>query len=284
MAQGDLRGELQELGGAAREHHVPAHRVLADLLLLLGIERAGLQQHPVGNADLADVVHGGGERDVVRLVLAQAEPLGDGDGAAGDAGEMVGGLVVAELGGEHQAVDGLALALARRRLHLRHPHAQERGRPLRFAPGEPEIDQVAGTDLKLQRVQRPLDHVRGAGLQGLPALRGRLAGGDEQERRRFVAAESAQGPHQGRGVEPLRVDDDEGAERPLDQRHLRGLEDMRLVAERAEAQHDLQGHARRQDGDRQPRTLVCHLGELPDARPSLGDVRCHPATQPVKRG
>ena len=43
---------------------------------LLGVELAGLEQHAVGDADLADVVHGAGVADQLGLVLGGAEPVG----------------------------------------------------------------------------------------------------------------------------------------------------------------------------------------------------------------
>nr|WP_244560585.1 hypothetical protein [Azospirillum oryzae] len=75
----------------------------------LGVEPAGLQQHMVGDADLADVVQG---RRLQQLRGESGRAAGRQGQMMGDlrhARDMLAGLVVAELPGAAQAADDLAL-------------------------------------------------------------------------------------------------------------------------------------------------------------------------------
>ena len=70
------------------------HRVLAHRLPLLAVELAGLEQHAVGDADLADVVQEGGLFDLAHELLGPAELLRQEDVVGRDAGGVAEGVVV----------------------------------------------------------------------------------------------------------------------------------------------------------------------------------------------
>ncbi len=82
---------------------------------LLGVERPGLQEDPVGDTDLAEVVDGRRLADELDHALVEAELLGDRDGVDGDPlGVVVGRRVamVDDLGEAADGIAGLALELA----------------------------------------------------------------------------------------------------------------------------------------------------------------------------
>ena len=59
------------------EHLGPDDRVRLHHLEFFALERAGFAEDGVGNADFADVVHGGGHADVFDLVGRPAEHFGE---------------------------------------------------------------------------------------------------------------------------------------------------------------------------------------------------------------
>ena len=68
--------------------------VLAHELPLLGGQRTGLEQHAVGDADLADVVQEGNVLELVHALLGPAELLGEHGGVGGDAAGVTERVVV----------------------------------------------------------------------------------------------------------------------------------------------------------------------------------------------
>ena len=77
---------LRDLGADAR--------VLAHELPLLGRQRPGLEQHPVGHADLADVVEEGGVLQLGQPVLRPAQLVPEQGGVPGHPARMAQGVVV----------------------------------------------------------------------------------------------------------------------------------------------------------------------------------------------
>ena len=112
MSQGDDRAHLQIARRAVGEDFVADHRMTPhDRGFLAGVA-AGLEQDLVGDADLADVVHGGGGFDLVALHGGELQFLGNEAGVFGHAQDVVAGFLIAVfpcLGQFHQ---GFAFACA----------------------------------------------------------------------------------------------------------------------------------------------------------------------------
>ncbi|GJE42575.1 hypothetical protein AEGHOMDF_1747 [Methylobacterium soli] len=266
MGQGDLRGELKQARGAVLQHPVAALGVALHLRPLLRGQRPGLEQDAVRNADLADIVHGRGQRDVVGLALGEAEPLRDRDGAARHPGEVVARIVVAELGREHQALDDLALARLRFGHHARHVAGHGPGRPLGLAPGERQLDQGAHAHLQLDGVEGPDQHLRHREGGGGAADRAGLARGDEEDRRAGMPVEAAQGPDDLRPAEAVLVHHHERHRPAREFPDLLGAEELDLVAEGPQGGQQLRRRRGGQDRD-QGRLGLARAGRV--TRPEI---------------
>jgi len=84
-----------EIRGEEGPDDVGAHRgVLAHLVPLLLVEAPRLEQHPVRDADLADVVEVGGLLERRECVLLPAEPAAEHDHVGGDAGGVAERVVI----------------------------------------------------------------------------------------------------------------------------------------------------------------------------------------------
>jgi hypothetical protein len=84
---------------------------LHDLPLLRG-QRALLEQHAIGDRDLADVVHRGGVHELLGLGLGHPDVAGELGAHAAHPRDVDAGGVVARLGRVGEAPDELELALA----------------------------------------------------------------------------------------------------------------------------------------------------------------------------
>jgi hypothetical protein len=84
---------------------------LHDLPLLRG-QRALLEQHAIGDRDLADVVHRGGVHELLGLGLGHPDVEGELGAHAAHPRDVDAGGVVARLGRVGEAADELELALA----------------------------------------------------------------------------------------------------------------------------------------------------------------------------
>ncbi len=81
--------------------------VLLDVLELVGSELAGLEEHRVGDPDLADVVEERGLADERDVVFGKPECRRDLSGGLTDASGVLLGLVVVVVGGEREPLDRL---------------------------------------------------------------------------------------------------------------------------------------------------------------------------------
>jgi hypothetical protein len=121
--------------------------VLAHGVPLLGAELAGLQQHGVRDADLADVVQRRGLADQLGLRVAQAGCSGELAAHATDALDVLAGLLVARLRGLREPAHDLELGLAQLDGALAHEPFEHGGLALQAAAvapfGEVDGDQCA---------------------------------------------------------------------------------------------------------------------------------------------
>ena len=86
----------------------PILGVLLDVLELVGGEPAGLEQHRVGDPDLADVVEERGLADERDVVVGKPEGGRDLRGGLADAAGVLLGFVVVVFGGEREPRDRLS--------------------------------------------------------------------------------------------------------------------------------------------------------------------------------
>ena len=94
--------------GDGREDALADHRVLAHEHPLRGVERAGLVEERVGDADLADVVEQGDGGELGHLLAAQAEAGADGDREVVHGVGVLAGVAVAGLEGRGERLDDRA--------------------------------------------------------------------------------------------------------------------------------------------------------------------------------
>ena len=77
VGERDRRCEVEELRAGSREDAVADFGVLLDEAPLAVVERAGLQQHVIGDSDLADVVKRARDADQPGERLVEPEAPGD---------------------------------------------------------------------------------------------------------------------------------------------------------------------------------------------------------------
>ncbi len=172
--------------------------VCLDDPVLVGGQPSGLVQDGVGDADLADVVHLGREPQQRALFLVLAGAVGEDGAGAAHSLDMARGLVVAELGGQRQAVDGLLLGGAQ--IVLGALEAVDGLSQLGCALVDPPLEGLA--------VQAQL-HVQGAGVEQVGHAGEHLLVvegledevlGDAPQRRPFALAADVGGEHENREV------------------------------------------------------------------------------------
>ncbi len=112
MTEGNLVGHLQHRRRRAFQHAGAQGRVRFHDLEFFVREPAGLLQDGVGNADLADVVHGGGHADVADLDRRPAEDFGEELAIEAGALDVRAGLFVAITRCAEQAQDRLFVGAA----------------------------------------------------------------------------------------------------------------------------------------------------------------------------
>ena len=112
MSADDPRDPTQS-GDPLERLGTPDHVALHDRPLLV-VQAAGLLQDPIGHADLADVVHLGGQREVVLVVSGDLEALPDRRGQAHYLLSVTAEIAVSEIDQPAQRSDKLRSLLDRR--------------------------------------------------------------------------------------------------------------------------------------------------------------------------
>ena len=109
VVQRHHRGQLEQRRLAVAQELVADLRVGADDRELVLVEGAGLEQHPVGDLDLAEVVQRGSEPDQLGTVVVDAQLQRDRPRGVADPADVLAGVVVAELRGQRKPVHGFGL-------------------------------------------------------------------------------------------------------------------------------------------------------------------------------
>ena len=145
-------------------------------------ERAFLQQHGIGNADLADVVHRRRDFEHVHGLGAKAEVLADQRRVLGHPHQVIAGGLVAELAGLRELGQRLELALVDlgdRLVDLVLQHARLVGQH-DLVPAQ--LEQVGAARARLVLVERLDQEVGGAGLERVVADLAVVDDGDHDDR------------------------------------------------------------------------------------------------------
>ena len=101
------RGEVEQVDVGAGQDAVAHLGVRLHHLALVVGEPAGLQHDPVGNADLADIVHRAGNPDVLGPLGVETGEPGEQGAVEAHAHDVLACLLVAELGGPREPADRL---------------------------------------------------------------------------------------------------------------------------------------------------------------------------------
>jgi len=189
VGEGDLLGETQELGLPAGQDVCAGSRVTLDGVELGGCQRTGLEQHGVGDADLADVVQRGRFAEQAGLGGGKAKGRCEPVCGRADTDSVIGGDVVAVLAHQRQPLhqSGVGqLELLGAGLHLRlqllvllaeadveHPGCQEVGDAQR---GLGDVDGLGEEVVRAQGQGGPPGAGRGVGGDYEPG--DQVGGGD----------------------------------------------------------------------------------------------------------
>ena len=182
MAERDAPRQLHDVGGISFEYLGADFRVGLHNLPLVAFEAPGLQQYAVGNADLADVVHGTGLQDQRGVILIQSRRKGQPLAPLAHAHDMHAGLVVSVLAGASQAADDLETGLLQFGRALAHLRLEGFGLPTLLFVEEPHFQHVADPVQELFVLQRLGDKILGSLLEGPETDLGGGIGGQHEDR------------------------------------------------------------------------------------------------------
>ena len=170
---------------------MPAHDVD-----FLGRQRTFLQQHGVGNADLADVVHRGGDFEHVNRLGAKAEVLADQRRITRHPHQVIARGLVAELARLGELGERLELALVNlgdRLVDLVLQHARLVGQH-DLVP--PQLEQIGAAGARLVVVERLDQEIGGARLERVVADLAVVDDGDHDDRHVYAMGQGAQLLHE----------------------------------------------------------------------------------------
>src|SRR5512145_359847 len=169
VRQRDLGAQADELGVAVLEDVVTDRRMRLHGREFLVAQLVRLEQDVVRDADLADIVHGGGHLDQAATVLVQSHPLGDQARESGHAQHVVAGVGIAVFARFRQAEQRLLLALQYPARGVGNGFLQFFGAAHHTLVMQVQSEQVAAADLALVVVERLRDELGDTGLQRLVA-------------------------------------------------------------------------------------------------------------------
>ena len=104
-------GDPQEFRLGVFQDFRAEHRVVLHFLELRGSQLSGFHQDRIGDAQLADVVHGRGVTDAFHLGVGKPQPLGQDGRVAAHAMDVHGRVVVLVFGRDRQAEDGIQVGV-----------------------------------------------------------------------------------------------------------------------------------------------------------------------------
>ena len=158
VVQSHLRREREQLRARAAQDPEADRRVALHLAALLQGQRPCLEQQPVGDRDLADVVEDGGELERMAALLVPAE-LGCHERAhRADALHVIARLLVAQLDRRGEAPDRLLIPVVNVRRLLGDETLELRVATACLALQAPALQSLRYLDLDLEPLER-LQHV-----------------------------------------------------------------------------------------------------------------------------
>ncbi len=201
MVQRDRGRQAQRLVVGDVEDRGTGRRVGLHQAPLVGIERALFQQDAVRDRDLADVVQRAGVEQLFAVGIAPAQPTREQRRGMAHAQDVRAGLVVAVLGGTAEQLGDVELRAAQLDRALLHQRFEQDLLPMQRRPAAVDRDMPMGAGHQLGRIEGLGQVVAGAGTQRPHLQAAPGVAGDDEHRRRVIAADLVQLPQHGPAVQ-----------------------------------------------------------------------------------